>query len=259
MVPEVSENELFEVREPDVAAHSLRLQFARIAAAFIHRPFSRNRGSTAFRSADRRIIIVDELFHSATVLGAPLLLAQFPARLSRRQPRALRTRSAHVRRAICRPMPISARCVSPAGSGPFRGSWPRTWKSIAARFPVAGGAASASRTSTSPIMPALRRLIARTHVQFGFGGADRLPFDAGQYPRRRQPDSGRISSSATATAPALRPSFRGRPLSSWRSWFFRRPQQALCRRLHHRALRPSRARAACAADRDQSRRSISMR
>ena len=44
-------------------------------------------------------------------LGAPMLAAQFPARLSRRQPRAVGTRSAHVRRAgaALRQHPLGAR------------------------------------------------------------------------------------------------------------------------------------------------------
>ena len=46
-----------------------------------------------------------------------------------------------------------------------------------------------------------------------FRRADRLPLDAGQYPRRRQQCRVRISSSATATAPAPQPSCRARRCS----------------------------------------------
>ena len=54
---------------------------------------------------------VEELFGFVTALGAPLLYAAFPARLSRRQPRALRARSGSVprRAAPLRQYPVGAR------------------------------------------------------------------------------------------------------------------------------------------------------
>ena len=74
----------------------------------------------------------------------------FPARLSRRQPRALRARPAHVRRAGCRPSPTPARCGSRAASARSRASSPTGRRSTAAGS-ASTRACGASSGSTSPI------------------------------------------------------------------------------------------------------------
>ena len=122
----------------------------RIAAATI--PTASCRWSRLDRNAIRRSedCFVDELFGAAVPLGAPLLARQFSARLYRRQPRAVGTRPAHVRRAgaVLRQHPLGARrrrARHRAASWSARGStsipagcrWPRR--------------SAASRRSTGPI------------------------------------------------------------------------------------------------------------
>ena len=109
-----------------------------------------------------------------------------------------------------------------------------------------------------PYHRALRRLFTRVHRDFGAARADRLPLDAVGRPAPRTTGRAPTSCSATATARAASPVVAGnrssRPL---RALGLRgQPQQALCRRLHHRALRQSGRRAARDPDRDSTARSI---
>ena len=175
-----------------------------------------SRDSIGLPSAVPKITSSTSCFRPAYGLGAPLLVAQFPARLSRRQPRALRARSAHVRRAACRPIANisfdAGRRRARHGAAHRR---PKTWKSIAARLPV-DEALERIETDLQALscLPAAADCPHPCAVRAG--GPDRLPFDAGQYPAGRQRPAGRISSSATATAPARRPICRGRRCSCWR-------------------------------------------
>ena len=98
------------------------------------------------------------------------------------------------------------------------------------------------------LAPARRRHPRR----FRLRRADRLPLDAVDGARRPRPRSGPTSSSATATARAAPPSSPTLAAADPDPpRLFGQPQQALCRRLHHRALRPARPRPARHADRGQ--------
>ena len=90
-------------------------------------------------------------------LGAPLLRARFPRAYTRRQPRALRTRSANVRRPACRRSRTPARSVWPAASARSRASSARLRRFMPddcrSRRPSGG-----STGFTSPIIALLREL-----------------------------------------------------------------------------------------------------
>ena len=152
----------------------------------------------------------------------------------------------------CRPSPIPARCASPAGSARSRGSSPTGRRSIAGRLPV-DEALRRIEWLYKPYHRMLRQLVHRTAADLRPRRADRLPFDALDAASAATTAPRPISCSATATAPAARrcsPTCRSRPA---RPRLYGGPQQALCRRLHHRALRRAGPRPPCAADRDQPR------
>ena len=197
-------------------------------------------------------LLVDRLF-------APIVRARraaderrLSARLSRREPRALRARPEDVRRAApelrqCalaarrrrarhhparrqrrRPISTRGRCRSRRG---LRGS-------SASTAPITTRCGACSRRRMSPsaspsssTATRCRRTSAADRRGCGpdFVLGDR--FGASCMPELTD------CAAATLQQPRLH----------------RLPQQALCRRLHHRALRPAGARPACAADRGQSR------
>ncbi len=90
----------------------------------------------------------------------------FPALLCRRQSRALRTRSAHVRWAGCQALPIPDRCGWRAVSAPSRGWSAMARKSIASGYRI-DDALARIETLYKPYHRALRRLINRAHQSFG--------------------------------------------------------------------------------------------
>ena len=101
----------------------------------------------------------------------------FPARLSRRQPRALRARPAHVRRAGCRPSPTPARCASPAGSARS----PRIVgdaQEIYARPPAGRGGAAPHRGLYKPYHRDAAPARSTARIAASARRADRLPLDA---------------------------------------------------------------------------------
>ena len=220
--------------------------------AFTAGPSWQNPVWTICRSAGRRIISSTNCSHSATDLGAPLLMAHFPRAFLdvNREPYELDPRM------FDGPLPPHANISSMRVAGGL-GTVPRlvaeNMEIYRGRFPVAE-ALERIETIYKPYHACLRRLIARTHVQLRAGRADRLSFDARQYPRLagtgQRPDfiiGDRYGTSASADLS------RAAVCAAGRARLFRCAQQALCRRLHHRTLRPPGARAARAADRDQSR------
>ena len=241
----------FEVREP--AQQSVPFVFNSPHSGRVYpRPFlqqSRLDARAIRRSEDH---FVDELFAAGRRLGAPLLAAHFPRAFLdvNREPYELDPRMFEGT------LPPFANIASMRVAGGL-GTIPRmvaeNMEIYRHRLPVAEALERIERIY-KPYHDTLRRLIAATHVALRPRRADRLPFHAGQSPRDRQRPCGRTSSSATATAPArTRQICRTAAIASRRLGYSVDPQQALCRRLHHRALRPSGARPACAADRDQPR------
>ena len=152
----------------------------------------------------------------------------------------------------CRRSPIPARCGSPAGSAPWRASsaTPRKSTTSASRSTKR---CAGSKASTSPITgrcggcsPACIAISAPRSWSIAI-------------PCRRPPaprTSGRapMSCSATATAQAASPVVAEVvEADAARLRLCGQPQQALCRRLHHRALRQPGGRAARHPARDQPR------
>lgn len=165
MAATTSENDLFEVREPEDQSipfvlnspHSGR----RYPPSFLAQ--SRLDGLAIRRSEDH---YVDELFYSAVGLGAPLLTAHFPrAYLDvNREPYELDPRM------FDGTLPPYANISSIRVAGGL-GTIPRlvaeNMEIYQRRLPVAE-ALERIETIYKPYHACLRRLIARTHVQFGF-------------------------------------------------------------------------------------------
>ncbi|MCV9966488.1 N-formylglutamate amidohydrolase [Pararhizobium sp. BT-229] len=164
MTQNVSETEQFEVREPEVqripfvfnSPHSGRIY----TQSFLDQ--SRLDGLSIRRSEDH---FVDELFHSVTALGAPFLLAHFPRAFLdvNREPYELDPRM------FDGALPPHANISSMRVAGGL-GTVPRlvaeNMEIYKGRFPVAE-ALDRIETIYKPYHACLRRLIARTHVQFG--------------------------------------------------------------------------------------------
>ena len=114
--------------------------------------------------------------------------------------------------------------------------------------------AAPHRESLQALSPRAAPAVHPRAPRFRRGDADRLPFDAVGHRRRRTSGRAPTWCWATATARAasrrssetIETTLRGAGLCG-------EPQQALCRRLHHRALRQSGRRPACHPARVQPR------
>ena len=177
----------------------------------------------------------------AVALGAPLLRANFPRAYARREPRALRARPEDVRRqpADLRQCPLGARRRRPRHDRPDRRRKAR--RSTPRPLHVEEGLARIDAVY-KPYHRALRELIVETHSRFGFA----VLLDCHSMPSTVRGGSGRLRPDivlgdryGTSCAGELTDARRAMPHPPR---LFRQPQQALCRRLHHRALRPAGAR-----------------
>ena len=156
----------FEVVAPDRQRLPLRASIRRTAAAAIRRDFLA--ASRLERAGDpplrgqlrRRAVRAGRRARRAAPQG------QFPARLARREPRALRARPEDVRRHACRPTPTSARCASPAGSARSRASSRRARRSTPARCQVEEALARIDAVY-KPYHRALGELLVDTRRSFG--------------------------------------------------------------------------------------------
>ncbi|MGO6998438.1 N-formylglutamate amidohydrolase [Rhizobium leguminosarum] len=165
-MPEIREYELFEVHEP--VSQTIPFVYNSPHSGRIYPPEfiaqSRLEGIAIRRSEDH---YVDELFGSAVALGAPLLAANFPrAYLDvNREPYELDPRM------FDGLLPPYANVNSLRVAGGL-GTIPRivaeNMEIYARRLPVQEGLDRVEAVY-KPYHSALRRLIARTHVQFGFG------------------------------------------------------------------------------------------
>ncbi|RUM23659.1 N-formylglutamate amidohydrolase [Rhizobium vallis] len=165
-MPEIGEYELFEVLEP--VSQTIPFVYNSPHSGRIYPPEfiaqSRLEGIAIRRSEDH---YVDELFGSAVTLGAPLLAANFPrAYLDvNREPYELDPRM------FDGLLPPYANINSLRVAGGL-GTIPRivaeNMEIYARRLPVQEGLDRVEAVY-KPYHAALRRLIARTHVQFGFG------------------------------------------------------------------------------------------
>jgi len=165
-VPEIREYELFEVHEP--VSQTIPFVYNSPHSGRIYPPEfiaqSRLEGISIRRSEDH---YVDELFGAAVDLGAPLLLANFPrAYLDvNREPYELDPRM------FDGLLPPYANINSLRVAGGL-GTIPRivaeNMEIYARRLPVQEGLERVESVY-KPYHSTLRRLIARTHVQFGFG------------------------------------------------------------------------------------------
>ncbi|TBY74558.1 N-formylglutamate amidohydrolase [Rhizobium leguminosarum bv. viciae] len=165
-MPEIREYELFEVHEP--VSQTIPFVYNSPHSGRIYPPEfiaqSRLEGIAIRRSEDH---YVDELFSSAVALGAPLLAANFPrAYLDvNREPYELDPRM------FDGLLPPYANVNSLRVAGGL-GTIPRivaeNMEIYARRLPVQEGLDRVEAVY-KPYHAALRRLIARTHVQFGFG------------------------------------------------------------------------------------------
>ncbi|MBY3184161.1 N-formylglutamate amidohydrolase [Rhizobium laguerreae] len=165
-MPEMREYELFEVHEP--VSQTIPFVYNSPHSGRIYPPEfiaqSRLEGIAIRRSEDH---YVDELFGSAVALGAPLLAANFPrAYLDvNREPYELDPRM------FDGLLPPYANVNSLRVAGGL-GTIPRivaeNMEIYARRLPVQEGLDRVEAVY-KPYHAALRRLIARTHVQFGFG------------------------------------------------------------------------------------------
>ncbi|KRB51777.1 N-formylglutamate amidohydrolase [Rhizobium sp. Root708] len=163
---EIPEYALFEVREPQ--SHTIPFVYNSPHSGRIYPPEfiaqSRLQGMAIRRSEDH---YVDELFGEANALGAPMLLANFPrAYLDvNREPYELDPRM------FDGLLPSYANINSLRVAGGL-GTIPRivaeNMEIYARRLPVQEGL-DRIEAVYKPYHAALRRLIARTHVQFGFG------------------------------------------------------------------------------------------
>ncbi|WP_163883588.1 N-formylglutamate amidohydrolase [Rhizobium laguerreae] len=165
-MPEIREYELFEVHEP--VSQTIPFVYNSPHSGRIYPPEfiaqSRLEGIAIRRSEDH---YVDELFGSAVALGAPLLAANFPrAYLDvNREPYELDPRM------FDGLLPPYANVNSLRVAGGL-GTIPRivaeNMEIYARRLPVQEGLDRVEAVY-KPYHAALRRLVARTHVQFGFG------------------------------------------------------------------------------------------
>ena len=165
-MPEIREYELFEVHEP--VSQTIPFVYNSPHSGRIYPPEfiaqSRLEGIAIRRSEDH---YVDELFGSAVALGAPLLAANFPrAYLDvNREPYELDPRM------FDGLLPPYANVNSLRVAGGL-GTIPRivaeNMEIYARRLPVQEGLDRVEAVY-KPYHATLRRLIARTHVQFGFG------------------------------------------------------------------------------------------
>ena len=158
-----------------------------------------------------------------------------PARLSRRQPRAVRTRPADVRRAAARirQHPLAAR--RGRARAPFRASSATPSRSTAARDSGRRRAGAHRGAASALSRSGWRGLVERARARFGAGDPDRLPFDAlDARPRRGPLDIVLGDRFGASAAPWI---VEALELALRRARLSRPPQQALRRRLHHRALR----------------------
>lgn len=165
-MPEIREYELFEVHEP--VSQTIPFVYNSPHSGRIYPPEfiaqSRLEGISIRRSEDH---YVDELFGAAVDLGAPLLLANFPrAYLDvNREPYELDPRM------FDGLLPPYANINSLRVAGGL-GTIPRivaeNMEIYAHRLPVQEGL-DRVESVYKPYHSTLRRLIARTHVQFGFG------------------------------------------------------------------------------------------
>lgn len=160
-----SDTYLFEVREPEIQ----RIPFV------FNSPHSGRRYSRAFLEQSRLDALsirrsedhyVDELFHCATDLGAPMLLAHFPRAFLdvNREPYELDPRM------FDGALPAHANISSIRVAGGL-GTVPRVvaenMEIYRNRFPVEE-ALERVETVYKPYHACLRRLVVRTHVAFGF-------------------------------------------------------------------------------------------
>ncbi len=194
---------------------------------------------------------VDELFGGAVALGAPMLAANFPrAYLDvNREPWELDPRM------FAEPVPSFCNIRSARVAGGL-GTVPKLvgegLEIYSGRLPLAEAVARIEAVY-KPYHETLKRLLTRTHARFGFAvliDCHSMPAsirvgDNGLRPDFIVGDRFGISCLGGADRDGDRPAHR--------HGLYRRPQQALCRRLHHRALRPAGAPSPCAADRGQSR------
>ncbi|MBB3312760.1 N-formylglutamate deformylase [Rhizobium sp. BK196] len=165
-MPEIREYELFEVHEP--VSQTIPFVYNSPHSGRIYPPEfiaqSRLEGISIRRSEDH---YVDELFGAAVDIGAPLLLANFPrAYLDvNREPYELDPRM------FDGLLPPYANINSLRVAGGL-GTIPRivaeNMEIYARRLPVQEGLERVESVY-KPYHSTLRRLIARTHVQFGFG------------------------------------------------------------------------------------------
>ncbi len=165
-VHEIPEYELFEIREP--VSHAIPFVYNSPHSGRVYPPEfiaqSRLQGISIRRSEDH---YVDELFAEASALGAPLLVANFPrAYLDvNREPYELDPRM------FDGLLPPYANVNSLRVAGGL-GTIPRI---VAENMEIYGRRLSVQEgldrieAVYKPYHAALRRLIARTHVQFGFG------------------------------------------------------------------------------------------
>ena len=139
------------------------LQFAAQRAPSIPPPSSPPRGSTRWAIRRSEDSFVDELFAPVGRARRAAAQGEFPARLARRESRALRARPADVRRpaADLRQYPLGARRRRPRHHRAHRLRERGDLRRPALRR---GGAARGSTGSTSPTMPALGQLLSRTRA-----------------------------------------------------------------------------------------------
>ena len=224
----------------------------RIAGASIRAHSSPPRGSTSRPCAARRIRSSTSCSPACVARGYPLMRGPLPALLCRRQPRALRARPAHVRRpaAVLRQHPLDAggrRARHDRARGRRRPGDLRPAHPGRRRDP------RGSRGSTSPITGRCAGCSPRVHRDFGAAvliDCHSMPSTAGAKDERPRADVVLGDRYGTSCVAAGRRDDRG-TLRALR--LFGRPQQALCRRLHHRALRQSGRGPACHPARDQPR------
>ncbi|MBX5238045.1 N-formylglutamate amidohydrolase [Rhizobium sp. NLR22b] len=165
-MPEIREYELFEVHEP--VSQTIPFVYNSPHSGRIYPPEfiaqSRLEGIAIRRSEDH---YVDELFGSAVELGAPLLAANFPrAYLDvNREPYELDPRMFD---GLLPPYANISSLRVAGGLGTIPRIVAENMEIYARRLPVQEGLDRVEAVY-KPYHAALRRLIARTHVQFGFG------------------------------------------------------------------------------------------
>ena len=163
---EIPEYALFEVREP--ASHAIPFVYNSPHSGRIYPPEfiaqSRLEGISIRRSEDH---YVDELFADASALGAPLLLANFPrAYLDvNREPYEL---DPSMFDGLLPPYANINSLRVAGGLGTIPRIVAENMEIYARRLSVQEGL-DRIEAVYKPYHAALRRLIARTHVQFGFG------------------------------------------------------------------------------------------